>query len=615
MHAQGTMAADRTDQVAVVYRPVPLIVGLVMVAAVFGLRGTATGLSYHYGPTFTSIAPGASLFWLAHAMLLVPGGGLIGYGLAPHLGEPLSRAWRWLGVAGASSRRRTALAVGLLAFLVAGLGNMAVLRGQPLTDEELTLRFGGEVLASGALAVPVPQPAEGFVPLFTYSTPDGRITSMGWSGDHLFYGLAVATGLDHWLFAILAGIGAAALVGIGSLRHNLGLGLLGGGLMLLSPMGLTLSFTEHPHLASRCLLAATLWLLMEAERRKRWGWWLGSGVVWALAFSCRPPEVTALTLPLAVWLVVRAIVRRREEPPDWRPLVGIALGVAPVLAAVVAHHLVLSGTPWPLRMLPGHHGNDIPAGTFGHRFDSNLAYNLLMLSVWALGPLGVLLAIVGAGWDRWTRLLSAGLALDLGLALLHGNSGIHAVGPIHYSEALVVVIILSLAGIERLAEAARAHRIGLRSPAMVVLGVWIVGLGLFDVHSAAQLRLQASIQTQVKQRVADAVHEAGAERALVLTPQFARVWYQEPAYRAVGTWVFHWPRPDPRGKDAIRYAVYESLPARSRLRELGALDPSRSLFWLALDPRAPLGFRVEPLRGDSAPGEKGAAESGAPPRP
>lgn len=591
-------------------RGAAILAGLLGVAAVFGLDQTATGIAYAYQPPFTRFAPGALLFWLAHAVLLVPAGALLAFGLSPGLGEPLARGWRGLQGPAGPSTARLAAAVGLLAGAVALLGGRLVLRGQPLTDEELVLRFAGQILASGSLAVPVPEPELGFVKLFTYTTPDGRITSMDWPGGHLLYGLSVATGTGPLVFAALAGLGAGSVAAVAALRHGRALGLLGGGLMLLSPMGLTLSFTGHPHLASRSLLGVTLLLLLLAERRERLAPWAVAGFVWLLAFSCRPPEVAALTLPLALSYGARALARRGPGGAASRPALGLLLGAAPVVLAIVAYHEALSGTPWFLRMLPGHLGNGItlPDPWWSTRFGANLSYNLLLLSVWALGPLGVLLAVVGAPHDRLTRLLAAGLGLHLLLALAHENAGIHAVGPIHYSEALVVVILLAVAGLERLARLARAHGIPRRSGALAVLGILVVGLGLFDIHTVGQLRRQATIQLEVKRRVAAAVEAHGAERAFVVTPTFDHVWAQTASFRRVGTWVFHWPRPDPRGGDRIRYVVLDPPMEGVPLERLREADPSRAVFRIRRDPMAPHGFRVVPV--DSAGASAGRRPGG-----
>jgi hypothetical protein len=305
-----------------------------------------------------------------------------------------------------------------------------------------------------------------------------------------------------------------------------------------SPMALMLSFTTHAHLASRALLALAIVGYWLATQRGTLGAWSLAGFAFGLAFLCRPFEIAFFSAPMLVWAVVQSILSRF---PYSRALPGLLLGALLPIFLMLAHAYAVTGHPLlPPRLTETH---DVQAVTLWVRFGSNLAYNLLMLAVWFLGPLGLILVSAGVLTDTFTRLLGLGVVTDLLLALFHTNLGIHTVGPIHYSECAVPLTVIAVHGLANLVRGARAHAFDPRALACAFLLAIVVGLGIFNAGHAFGLRDQARVQREIYEWIALGVERSGAGRAVVLAPQFAEIWSRVPWMREVGTWVFEWRRP------------------------------------------------------------------------
>jgi hypothetical protein len=219
-----------------------------------------------------------------------------------------------------------------------------------------------------------------------------------------------------------------------------------------------------------------------------------------------------------------------------------------------------------------------------NRFGTNTGYNLLMLSVWFLGPLGIALVAAGVLVDRFTKLLGLGVLSVLLLGLLHDDHGIHAVGPIHYSECAVPLTFISVAGLKRLADWLRNHGLDTRAPTCCVLLATLVGLGTFNLWNSLALREQAQIQHGVY----GFLEASGIGNAVVLGDQFAQTWSQIPEYQSVGSWVFEWRPPRPDFSDDI--LIFHA--SKGAKRELAAAFPDRTLFRLTAHDTRPL-LRLE----------------------
>ncbi|HEU5190959.1 MAG TPA: glycosyltransferase family 39 protein [Methylomirabilota bacterium] len=513
------------------------LAGDVLLLAFVAARSTTPGLTRTFDTAQNAFSPNDLHLWLGHALLLFPATCLLGYSLAPRLGPWFVARWAALRTLRAPGRM-LGLALLFILFVVgARAGHRAVLEDLPLTDDEYAVEFGGRILATGHVTAPLPLP-EAAIPLLGLYVDAGRIVRADWPGGQAVAAVAEMTDLGAWAWAVLAAVPVVALGALLARRLGTPWGLVAGLTFAGSPMALMLSFTSHAHLASRAMLALTIAAYWLSTQRGSLAAWALTGLAFGAGFLCRPFEIVFFSLPLLAWAVAQGL---RRQPGYARAIPGLVLGALLPIALMLAHAYAVTGHPlMPPRMTATH---DVAAVTLWTRFGSNLAYNVLMLAVWFLGPLGLILVTAGVMTDTFTRLLGLGVVTALLLALFHTNVGIHTVGPIHYSECAVPLTVIAVHGLANLLRGARAHGLDARPLACAFGLALVVGLGIFNVAHAFTLRDQARVQRDIYGWIERGVRESGAGRAVVLAPQFAEIWFRVPWMREVGTWVFEWRRP------------------------------------------------------------------------
>ena len=425
-------------------RSIALAAGALLFLAFFGLTKTATRLEIVFRPPFTYASPGELYFWLAHVLLLFPGACLIGYALSPILSLQLRRLW--VRVEGLSrGEKLAALVVGFV--VVAALARILhslVMLDFPFTDDEYATQFGGQVMALGRLKVPAPQPLEAFPRLFLY-VKDGMISSFDWPGVLAAWAMAEFTGLGPWVFALAAAVPVLCLMIILSKRFSPGYGLIASALFIFSPMAFALSTTTHAHLLSRATTSVALLFYFLAKDKRSWPPWVLAGLAAGVSFCVRPVETGFLLFPLGAATAWQAFSRKDRAI---KPLIGFLIGLAlPVIFFFFYNFLITGDALFPPRF-----SNEGPAQTFlkvsfWNRFGANTGYNLFMLAVWFLGPLGIILVVFGFLADKFTKLLGLGVGSMLLAGLFHDNQGLHSVGPIHYSECVVPLVIIAVYGL------------------------------------------------------------------------------------------------------------------------------------------------------------------------
>jgi len=513
------------------------LAGDILILAFVALRSTTPGLTRTFDTAQNASSARDLHLWLAHAMLLFPAACLLGYSLAPRLGPGLAGRWAALRALQASGRVLGLVLLFVLFAVGARAGHHVVLHDLPLTDDEYAVEFGGRILATGHVTAPLSLP-EAAIPTLGLFVRAGRIARADWPGGQAVAAIAEVTGLGAWTWALLAAVPVVALGALLARRLGTPWGLVGALTFAGSPMALMLSFTSHAHLASRAMLALAVTGYWLATQRGGLGAWSLTGLAFGLAFLCRPFEVAFFSAPLLAWAVAQSL---RHRPPYARAVQGLAVGALLPVLLMLAHAYAVTGHPLlPPRMTESH---DVAAVTLWTRFGSNLAYNLLMLAVWFLGPLGLILVAAGVMTDTFTRLLGLGVATALLLTLFHTNVGIHTVGPIHYSECAVPLTVIAVHGLANLVRGARAHGLDPRPLACAFALAIVVGLGIFNVGHAFGLRDQARVQQDVYDWIERGVRASTKDQAVVLAPQFAEIWSRVPWMREVGTWVFEWRRP------------------------------------------------------------------------
>jgi Dolichyl-phosphate-mannose-protein mannosyltransferase len=553
------------------------VAGYLLLLAFFALGATSNGLHVTFTDTQTSSSRGELNSWVGSVFLLLPAALLLGYGFASSAGDRLLRAGETIRAWTPQQWRTALVAVTLVAFAAARLGRAVFLFDLPITDDEYAVAFGGRILATGHLMTRLPLLREALPDLFLYWR-DGAVGSFDWPGGQAVAAIATLTRLDPWIWTLLAVVPIPALALIAARRLSRPWGMVAVALYLASPMASLLSLTAHSQLASRACLALALLAFDGADRAGGLRRWLGMGVALGLAFLCRPLETAFFCLPIAAWIVWRLVRRDRAYAAA---IPGLALPVLAAVVALVAHSYGMTGTWLPARFALAAN-TDVMTRPLWVRFGDNAVYNLLMLAIWFLGPLGLLLVAIGVLSNAFTRLLGACVLADLALALTHDNPGLHIVGPIHYSECAVPLTIVATYGLSHLLTSARQRGFDARPIASMVMAALVVALGIFTALQAVALRDQADVQRSVYSAIESAV-KADEGKAVVLTPWMLALTNAVPALRETGSWVHDWRRPQLDLSDDVLFL--RDVPGGEAI--LKQQLPGRRFFRVQHDPRSP----------------------------
>jgi hypothetical protein len=305
-------------------------------------------------------------------------------------------------------------------------------------------------------------------------------------------------------------------------------------------MAVLLSMTIHSQLASRACFAVAILVFWLADRDGSARQWIATGALIGMAFLCRPLETAFFFTPFILWAIVQTF---RRNPAYRIALAGLVVGGSLFAILFFWHSYAMTGNP----MLPARFsdpGNpDVQMTSLWGRFGDNVTYNTFMLAIWFLGPLGLVLFAAGVLTDRFTKLLGMAVVCDLCLAFFHDNSGLHVVGPIHYSELAVPLTIVATHGLANLVRGAERHLIDRRFVVAPVAAALVLGLGVFTLVQALALRDQAEGQREIYTAIERGVRESGARKAFVLAPWFYAVEGVVVSTRDIGAWVHDWRRP------------------------------------------------------------------------
>jgi hypothetical protein len=542
-------------------RPVPIAAGVIAIA-IFARMWDVYRFGGTFGLALGVVSANEAFFWLCHLALVVPGALLIAYGVVPALGPRLAAAIRRIDAFEKRQWRLAAVGYGVVLLALAAVGRGELLLDLPITDDENAVRFGAQMMAEGALMVPELEPAGVYSDLFLYHR-DGYVMSMDFPGTLGFAALAQLTGLGSWLYAFLAAGSGVAVAHAAARLWGARACVVAALLWMLSPMVLTLSLTTHAHLASRAFVALAVACYARVVTSERKGDALLLGLSAGLALLLRPFEAVLLLAPLGAHLAIR-----------FRRALLVALAPLALSLVVFAWYNAQTTGVWYLQArFAGveYRGVSSLELTPWDRLGGNLGFNLVMLLLWFFGPVGALLAWLGARRGGGPAIaLASGLGMALAFALLHDNTGIHAVGPIHYSECAVPLTLLAAAGMLVLVERAGAAW-DRAVPALLLAGYAVIGLGVFVAVQANALRRQALNQDAPF----EAVRRAGIDDAIVFALPPARLYAMRPEMQWTRSWVLELPPPDPFLTDPVIYVKADADPAALRRR-----FPDRQLYVL-----------------------------------
>lgn len=554
-----------------------------------GLQETAATLYINFKGPWTNSSSGEVYFWLSHALFLVPGACLLGYGAEPLI-------WKFLGAAKAKAaevpqHQHFALfaMVGLIYTALSRGAHALILRDRPFTDDEYAVRFGGQILSMGKATIDIPE-LYPWMPKVFLLAHEGQLTSFDWLGPQMAWAVAELSGLGSLVFHGFAGAMVFALGYLLYRRLGMAWGMLGVLVMMFSPMIAMLSASTHAHVLSRGALAVAVLCYWLGSKENKSIHWVLTGLAFGVAFLCRLPESVCVGLPF-VGAALYDAAKNREGAR--RALVLMLAGIAFPMACFFVHNALVTGNPLEQSRFLAASARDmdlekrfLAPNKYWSRFGANLSYNLFMLSIWFLGPLGAISIVAGVTTDRLTKLLGAGLAVHLGIAMLHDDHGLHMVGPIHYSEQAVALVVVGVHGFKNIYDKLTELSFGHRTYVASLLSVVVLSMGVFDFWHGSALRRQASIQEDIYTMI----ERDAPENSVILAPRFAFVWL--PFYEHIGSFVFEWRPPQPDFSDArlilhedkgIQQAIETHLPDRKVLRLVVDEEKSR-LFLETLKP-------------------------------
>ena len=352
----------------------------------------------------------------------------------------------------------------LVALAVPAALRLLVLGGMPLTDDESLYRFAAELLLAGSVGAES-HPAKLFFD-HAFLVNDGRMFPQYFLGWPAFLAVGEAVGGGGYVNAVLSALTVVplyrltrALAGRTWARVTV--------LLFLTSLQLQLlAATELSHTSALFALSWVAWLAWQAvENPEEVRPAVGLGVAFSVAFFIRPLTALGIGGPFLVWWAARWWRHGRRPGP--------ALGfLAPAVVLAVAFLAVNAAqTGSPLR--PAYMAWQDYARANAFRFSGLDPATAPTVPNLAIAGLSEALRTVGLGLARlnvallgWaSAFVFAALALGArgtavfwasagAFLLLHTplrDPGIDTVGPVHFTELALPVLVLSAVGLRRLA--------------------------------------------------------------------------------------------------------------------------------------------------------------------
>jgi 4-amino-4-deoxy-L-arabinose transferase-like glycosyltransferase len=380
-----------------------------------------------------------------------------------------------------------------LALLGAVAVQHGVLGGVGLTDDEEAYRFGAELLLTGRVTAPLPPlPLHFAHPMVVAADSWHPAYFLGWPA---LLAPFVALGLGGLANPFLAALLIPALDGILERVAGRRWGRAAVVAWLLAPMPVFLAATGLSHTACLCALAWTGWCALRSPEGARWS--AGVGLAFAVAFFVRPVSALAVGGPLLVLWAVDGVRGRR-----WAHLVAAGVPAVLLAGAFLGVNLAQNGSPW----LPSYVAGAAYHEANGFRFAMPAAPDAAVLAVQfspaALGtqtgagllrlwfaafgwPCSFVFLLWARDWRWWSSLLGglAGAAVVL-------DVGFDTFGPVHYSEVLLPLVVLTGLG-----AAGAGRRFGDRAAGALLVGLVLSSLAMYwPVRVANASRIAWSIQ-------------------------------------------------------------------------------------------------------------------------
>jgi len=216
-----------------------------------------------------------------------------------------------------------------------------VLSGRPLLIDEVIQVYQARMLATGHLSLPAAAHQE-FFSSFHVVEQHGRVFGQFPMGGPAMLALGTLLGGEWLVGPVFGALGVLAFAGLlRRIEPRPGVALAATLLLALAPFALFMSGSHMNHVTALCwLLIAMLGLARAAGDDGRFRDGLLTGLGFGLAAIIRPVDALAFALPAGLWLLGRAVRRRRIAV-----LLGAGLGIVAPLLVLVWSNLQTTGAP------------------------------------------------------------------------------------------------------------------------------------------------------------------------------------------------------------------------------------------------------------------------------
>jgi hypothetical protein len=521
--------------------------------------------------------PNEMAFLLYYLLFGLPAILLLTAAVAPSLGPRLLERF---DAAGALPRRDIAASVtcaAALTFLLVTLVRFALLKNAAISDDEHAYAFMGQLFASGRVYVASLPPALRPFLDNQFIVNDGKMYGIYFPGHPAALALGERLHLMAWIPALSATLTVALAFAVSRRIFGLRTAVLTLPLLLVSPYFLFPSATLLAHSTAAALLMAFLYCILRVkERPEAVGWWIGAAVALSWATLTRPFSGPVFAAPWLIWLA--ADLWRRRRGRAWLGAGLFCLVGAVALGLLLLYQYTLSGSPFVSgyqtfsRM---HHW-----GLIGKALEAmpplpsihELMYTLARMNFWLFGwPASLMLALCFRRTAGGTRLF-AGVVGVLLVYMAISAATIQPVGPVHYAELAVPLVMLSASGLERLVELARGAP---GRPALVLAAITLpvaatlCALVTYLPVYGGSLRASADLTRAPDESLA----AQGVTRALVFVHTLPAL------YVSPYSWAYYRRNNHPDLTDPILYVNYLG-PERNR--EFARLFPDRPIFSMGM---------------------------------
>jgi dolichyl-phosphate-mannose-protein mannosyltransferase len=522
--------------------------------------------------------PNEMAFLLYYLLFGLPAILLLTAAVAPSLGPRLLERF---DAAGALPSRDVAASVtcaAALTFLLVTLVRFALLKDAAISDDEHAYAFMGQLFASGRVYVPSLPPALRPFLDNQFIINNGKMYGIYFPGHPAALALGELLQVMAWIPTLSATLTVPLAFAISRRIFGPRTALLTLPLLLVSPYFLFPSATLLAHSTAAVLQMAFLYCILRVkERPEAVGWWIGAAVALAWATLTRPFSCPIFAAPWLIWLAVD--LWRRRSGQAWAGAGLFCLIGAGAIGMLLLYQYTLSGSPFVSgyqtfsRMHPDW-------ALIGKALDAmpplpsinELMYTLARLNFWLFGwPTSLMLALCFRSTAGGTRLF-AGVVGVLLVYMVISAATIQPVGPVHYSELAVPLVMLSASGLERLVELMRravARPALARAAIALPLAATLCALVTYLPIYGASLRASADL-TRAPDEI---LTSQGITRALVFVHTLPAL------HVSPYSWAYYRRNNHPDLTDQILYVNYLG-PERNR--DFARLFPDRPVFSMGM---------------------------------